>query len=163
MPLMNLDHFCQLPFEKGGRFLGFDLGVKSIGLALSDTNRRIATPFQVIQRTQWKKDADIFLKIIKDYQILGIIIGFPLNMNGTEGPRCQSTRQFVSNFLFLVDLPICLWDERLSTMAVTRTLVEADVSRAKRKKVVDKLAAAYILQGFLDAYTLRLSNLRGIN
>lgn len=153
MPLMNLDLFCQQPFEKGGRFLGFDLGEKSIGLALSDTKRNIATPFQVIQRTQWKKDSEVLLKIIKDYQIVGIIVGFPLNMNGSEGPRCQSTRQFVSNLLSLVNLPVCLWDERLSTMAVTRTLLEADVSRAKRKKVVDKMAAAYILQGFLDAFS----------
>lgn len=152
MSLMNLDLFCQQSFEKGGRFLGFDLGEKTIGLALSDTKRMIATPFQVIHRTQWKKDAEILLKIIKEYQVLGIIVGYPLNMNGSEGPRCQSTRQFVSNLLSLIDLPICLWDERLSTMAVTRTLLEADVSRSKRKKVVDKMAAAYILQGFLDAF-----------
>ena len=153
MPLMNFDLFCQQPFDKGGRFLGFDVGEKTIGLALSDTKRTIATPFQVILRTQWKKDADTLLKLIKEHHILGIIVGLPLNMNGSEGPRCQSIRQFVANLLSLIDLPICLWDERLSTIAVTRTLLEADLSRSKRKKVVDKMAAAYILQGFLDGFS----------
>ena len=152
MSLMNLDTFCQQPFEKGGRFLGFDVGEKTIGLALSDTRFSIATPLQVIQRTQWKKDAQTLLQLIQEHKVVGIIVGFPLNMNGTEGPRCQSIRQFVTNFLTVMDLPACLWDERLSTMAVTRTLLEADMSRAKRKTVVDKMAAAYILQGFLDAY-----------
>lgn len=149
---MNFESFCQHPFEKNGRFLGLDVGEKLIGLALSDINRTISTPFQVIQRTQWKKDALIFLKLIQDYRITGIVVGFPLNMNGTEGPRCQSTRQFAQNLLAVTDLPVCLWDERLSTMAVTRTLLEADLSRSKRKQVVDKMAAAYILQGFLDAF-----------
>lgn len=153
MSLLNFDLFYKLSFEKGGRFLGFDVGEKSIGLALSDANRTIATPFQTIHRTQWKKDAEALLKIIKEYKIVGIIIGLPLNMNGSEGPRCQSIRQFASNILSLIDIPICLWDERLSTMAVTRTLLEADLSRVKRKKVVDKMAAAYILQGFLDAFS----------
>ncbi len=152
MTLMNFDLFCQQPFEKGGRFLGFDVGEKTIGLALSDTKRTIATPFQVILRTQWKKDADTLLKLIKEYHILGIVVGLPLNMNGSEGPRCQSIRQFVTNLHSLIEIPICLWDERLSTMAVTRTLLEADLSRSKRKRVVDKMAAAYILQGFLDAF-----------
>ncbi|MBA3813739.1 MAG: Holliday junction resolvase RuvX [Alphaproteobacteria bacterium] len=152
MSLMNLDFFCQQVFEKKGRFLGFDVGEKSIGLALSDINCRIATPFQVIHRTQWKKDAEMLLKIINEHNIVGIVIGFPLNMNGSEGPRCQSIRQFVANLLLVIDLPLCLWDERMSTMAVTRTLLTADLSRAKRKKVVDKMAAAYILQGFLDAF-----------
>lgn len=149
---MNLDIFCQQAFEKGGRFLGFDVGEKSIGLALSDTKCMIATPFQVMHRTQWTKDAASLLKVIKEHHIVGIVIGFPLNMNGSEGPRCQSTRQFCANLLHFIDLPICLWDERLSTMAVTRTLLEADMSRSKRGKVVDKMAAAYILQGFLDAF-----------
>lgn len=151
MPLLNLENFSQISFVKGGRFLGCDVGEKTIGLALSDTNHKIATPFQVIRRTQWKKDAATLLHYIQEHHIVGIVVGFPLNMNGSEGPRCQSTRQFVSNLLSLQDLPICLWDERLSTLAVTRTLVEADLSRAKRSKVIDKVAASYILQGFLDA------------
>jgi len=151
MPLCTFDNFSQFSFKKGGRFLGFDLGEKTIGLALSDTSRLIATPFRVIHRTQWKKDSEILLKIINEYNIIGIVIGFPLNMNGSEGPRCQSTRQFASNLVAVIDLPICLWDERLSTVAVTRTLIEADLSRVKRSKVIDKVAASYILQGFLDA------------
>jgi putative Holliday junction resolvase len=149
---MNLDHFCQQSFEKKGRFLGFDVGEKTIGLSLSDANRTIASPFQTLHRTKWKQDAEILLKIIKDYTIVGMVVGLPLNMDGSEGPRCQSIRQFVANLLTLIDLPICFWDERLSTMAVTRTLLEADLSRVKRKKVVDKMAAAYILQGLLDAF-----------
>lgn len=154
MSLLNAELFCKISFEKGGRFLGFDVGDKTIGLALSDINRTIATPFQTIYRTQWKKDAEMLFKIIKDYKVVGIIIGLPLNMNGSEGPRCQSVRQFAANLLSFVDIPLCLWDERLSTMAVTRTLLEADLSRLKRKKVVDKMAAAYILQGFLDAFSV---------
>lgn len=152
MPLMNLDDFYQQSFENKGRFLGFDVGEKTIGLALSDIKCTIATPFEVIHRTQWKKDAEILSKIVREHHIVGAIIGFPLNMNGTEGPRCQAIRQFVTNLLLVIDLPICLWDERLSTMAVTRTLLTADLSRTKRKKVVDKMAASYILQGFLDAF-----------
>jgi putative holliday junction resolvase len=152
MPLLTFEKFSQLSFEKGGRFLGCDVGEKTIGLALSDTNRQISTPFQVIHRTQWKRDSEILLKIIIGHHIVGVVVGFPLNMNGTEGPRCQSTRQFVANLLSLHDLPVCLWDERLSTIAVTRTLLEADLSRAKRSKVIDKVAASYILQGFLDAF-----------
>jgi len=152
MALLDIDLFYKLSFEKGGRFLGFDVGEKTIGLALSDTNRMIASPFQTIHRTQWKKDVEVLLKIMKDYKIVGLIVGLPLNMNGSEGPRCQSVRQFAANLLSFTDIPLCLWDERLSTMAVTRTLLEADLSRAKRKMVVDKMAAAYILQGFLDAF-----------
>ncbi len=152
MPLLTFENFSRSSFEKGGRFLGCDVGEKTIGLALSDTNRAISTPFQVIQRTQWKRDSEILLKIITAYHIVGVVVGFPLNMNGSEGPRCQSTRQFVANLLSVHDLPVCLWDERLSTIAVTRTLLEADLSRAKRSKVIDKVAASYILQGFLDAF-----------
>ena len=108
MSLLNSDLFCKISFEKGGRFLGFDVGEKTIGLALSDINRTIATPFQTIHRTQWKKDAEILLKIIKDYKVVGIIIGLPLNMNGSEGPRCQSIRQFAANLLVFMDIPLCL-------------------------------------------------------
>jgi putative holliday junction resolvase len=152
MPLLTFENFSQSSFEKGGRFLGCDVGEKTIGLALSDTNRHISSSFQVIHRTQWKRDSEILLKTIIEYHIVGVVVGFPLNMNGSEGPRCQSIRQFVANLLSLNDLPVCLWDERLSTIAVTRTLLEADLSRAKRNKVIDKVAASYILQGFLDAF-----------
>ncbi len=151
MPFLQINEFSKFFCEKAGRLLGCDVGEKTIGLALSDTNRKIASPFSTIKRTQWKNDSQVLLKIIKDHHIIGVVVGFPLNMNGSEGPRCQSTRQFSSNLMSLCDLPVCLWDERLSTMAVTRTLLEADLSRAKRNEVVDKVAAAYILQGCLDA------------
>ena len=152
MPLLSFKDFSNLSFEKEGRFLGCDLGEKTIGLALSDKTLTIATPLSVIRRTQWKKDSKSLLEEIEKHHICGIIVGFPLNMNGSEGPRCQSVRQFVSNLLALCNIPVCLWDERLSTYAVTRTLLEADLSRTRRSQVVDKLAASYILQGFLDAY-----------
>lgn len=155
MPLLSFEAFSQNVFEKEGRFLGCDVGTKTIGLALSDRSKMIATPLTVIQRTQWKDDSLTLLNEINTHTICGIIVGFPLNMNGTEGPRCQSTRQFASNLLSMRDLPLCLWDERLSTRAVTRTLLDADLSRAKRGQVVDKMAACYILQGFLDAYGKR--------
>ena len=151
MALLSLTEFAHILFEKKGRLLGCDVGEKTIGLALSDVNRTIATPFDVIRRTQWKVDSKILLKVFSDHHIVGIVVGLPLNMDGSEGPRCQSIRQFSQNVLALSDLPLCLWDERLSTVAVTRTLLEADVSREKRKKVIDKMAASYILQGFLDA------------
>ena len=151
MPLLTFEKFSYLSFGKEERLLGCDVGKKTIGLALSDTTLKIATAFQVIHRSQWKKDSEILLKTILTYHIGVIVVGFPLNMDGSEGSRCQSTRQFVANLLTLQDLPICLWDERLSTLAVTRTLLEADLSRAKRSQIVDKVAASYILQGALDA------------
>lgn len=151
MPLLSFKDFSTVLYKQKGRILGCDVGEKTIGLASSDGSYTIATPLMTIQRSQWKKDSMTLLKEIEIHQICGIIVGFPLNMNGTEGPRCQSTRQFVANLLEIINLPTCLWDERLSTLAVTRTLLEADVSRAKRKQVVDKMAACYILQGFLDA------------
>jgi putative holliday junction resolvase len=150
MPLLSFEDFFGLSIEKEGRLLGCDVGTKTIGLALSDKMRTIATPLSVIHRTQWKKDSIILFKEIDAHSIWGVVIGFPLNMNGSEGPRCQSTRQFVSNLLNIRDLPICLWDERMSTLAVTRIFMEADLSRAKRAKIIDKAAACYILQGFLD-------------
>ena len=138
--------------------MGCDVGEKTIGLALSDVNRTIATPFDVIRRTQWRVDSKVLLKIFSDHHIVGIVVGLPLNMDGSEGPRCQSIRQFSQNVLALSDLPLCLWDERLSTVAVTRTLLEADISREKRRKVLDKMAASYILQGFLDSLRNRKSS-----
>lgn len=133
------------------RLMGLDLGTKTIGLALSDVSRTVATPFDTIRRTKFGKDAETLLAIIDTHGVGGLVLGLPVEMNGGEGPRCQSTRAFAANLLKLRDLPIALWDERLSTAAVTRTLLEADASRAKRAEVVDKLAAAYILQGALDA------------
>lgn len=136
--------------EDQNRLIGVDLGTKTIGLALSDLSRRLATPFQTLRRRIFREDAKKFLEICALQNVSGIVIGLPLNMNGTEGPRVQSVRAFVRNLSALTALPFFFWDERLSTAAVTRILLEANLSRAKRAAVVDRAAAAFILQGFLD-------------
>jgi putative Holliday junction resolvase len=138
-----------------GRLMGLDLGTKTIGVAISDGLRMAATPVETIRRTKFTVDAERLLALIATHSVAGIVIGLPLNMDGSEGPRVQSTRAFVRNLAQKTDLPIAFWDERLSTAAVTRTLIEADVSRARRSEVVDKLAAAYILQGALDRMWLK--------
>jgi putative Holliday junction resolvase len=146
--VVPLEAFLALPDH--ARLLGLDLGTKTIGLALSDVERQIATPLETIKRVKFSLDAVALLKIAEKHAVAGLIIGLPLNMDGTEGPRVQSTRAFVRNLVPLTPLPIAFWDERMSTMAVTRTLLDADASRSKRAAVVDKMAAAYILQGALD-------------
>lgn len=138
----------QLP--PSGRLMGLDLGSKTIGIAISDGLRLTATPLETIKRKKFGIDATRICELIEQHDISSIIIGLPLNMDGTEGPRAQSTRAFARNLKTRTELPIAFWDERLSTAAVTRTLIEADVSRAKRAQVVDKLAASFILQGVLD-------------
>jgi putative Holliday junction resolvase len=132
------------------RLMGIDLGTKTIGLAISDVERRIATPLETIQRTKFGKDAAHMLTLAKTYEIAAFVIGLPLNMDGSEGPRAQATRAFVRSFAALDPRPFVLQDERLSTAAVTRQLIEQNASRAKRAEVVDRMAAAYILQGVLD-------------
>jgi putative Holliday junction resolvase len=132
------------------RLLGIDLGTKTIGVAVSDLERSIATPVETIRREKFTVDAAHLLGIVRHQQAAAIVIGLPLNMDGSEGPRVQSTRAFVRNCAPLTDIPFVYWDERLSTAAVTRTLIEQDASRAKRAQVVDRMAAAYILQGALD-------------
>ena len=140
------------PFIKRGQaVLGLDLGSKTIGLAKSDLSFTIASPLETIRRTKFTKDALELKAIIDANEIGALVLGLPYNMDGTEGPRCQSTRQFAANLLEKFDIPITYWDERMSTQAVTRTLLEADASRKRRAEVVDKMAAAYILQGALDA------------
>ena len=136
--------------------VGLDLGDKTIGVAISDLRRTIATPTEVIRRTKFTEDAAKLLAIVKSRAIAGILLGLPLNMDGSEGPRVQSTRAFARNLLRLTDLPITYWDERLSTVAATRALLEADTSRKRRAEVIDQVAAGYILQGALD----RMANLR---
>ncbi|WP_127143406.1 Holliday junction resolvase RuvX [Pelagibacterium montanilacus] len=133
-----------------GKLMGLDLGTRTIGVAISDGLRMTASPLETIKRTKFTPDAQHLLALIDKHAIRGIILGLPLNMDGTEGPRVQSTRAFARSFAQKTELPIAFWDERLSTMAVTRTMLEADLSRAKRAEVVDKLAASYILQGALD-------------
>jgi len=148
-PALPLDAFAaRLP--PGARLIGVDLGTKTIGLALSDVGRRIASPLETIRRTKFARDTETLLALAARHGVGGLVIGLPLNMDGSEGPRVQSTRAFVRNLTALSDLPMAYWDERLSTAAVTRTLIEADRSRARRAELVDKLAAAYILQGALD-------------
>lgn len=132
------------------RLLGLDLGEKTIGLALSDTSRTIATPMLTLRRTKFSLDADRIGAIVREQNVGGLIIGLPLNMDGSEGPSAQSARAFGRNFSLRSELPIAFCDERLSTVAVTRTLLDADASRKKRAAVVDKMAAAFVLQGALD-------------
>ena len=136
--------------ETSGALLGVDPGTKTLGLAISDRTRLISTPLETIRREKFTLDAVHLLKIYSENQASALIVGLPVNMNGTHGPRTQSVRDFCTNLLKLQDLPIFLWDERPSTMAVTRSMLEADMSRKKRKENVDKLAAGYILQGVLD-------------
>ncbi len=133
--------------------MGLDLGTKTIGVALSDRSRRIATGRETIRRTKFSADAERLLKLASEDNAAAIIIGLPINMDGSEGPRAQSTRAFARNLERLTELPIVFWDERLSTAAVERMLIEADRSRARRSELVDKLAAAWILQGALDRLT----------
>jgi putative holliday junction resolvase len=135
----------------GARLLGLDLGEKTIGLALSDTLLTIATPLQTLKRGKFSVDAPALEKLITEHGVGGLVVGLPLNMDGSDGPSAQSARAFVRNFAARSPLPVVLWDERLSTAAVTRTLIDADASRKRRSEVVDKMAAAYILQGALDA------------
>jgi putative Holliday junction resolvase len=133
-----------------GKLLGLDLGTKTIGVAVSDGLRYSATPLETIARQKFTVDAERLKTLIAENAAVGIVLGLPLNMDGSEGPRAQSTRAFARNLARLVDIPIAFWDERLSTSAVTRTLIEADMRRSRRAEVVDKLAASYILQGALD-------------
>ncbi len=137
--------------KRGERLLGLDLGSKTIGLAISDSGFMIASPLDTIRRRKFTADALALKAIIDERQIGGLVLGLPKNMDGSDGPRVQSTRQFATNLLERFDIPIAFWDERLSTMTVERVLVnEADMSRQKRNAVVDKMAASYILQGALD-------------
>ena len=130
--------------------LGLDLGTKTIGVATSDPDRRLATAVETIARTNFTADAARLLALAQERKAAGFVLGLPINMDGSEGPRAQSTRAFARNLSKLTELPIALWDERLSTAAVERELIEADVSRAKRAAVIDQHAAVFILQGALD-------------
>ena len=135
---------------KQGRLLGLDVGDTTIGLALSDGLRTIATPLSTINRTKFQKDMALLQSTIEKNNVVGLVIGYPVNMDGSSGPRIQSTRTFASNLGKHITLPACFWDERMSTMAVQRTMLEADLSRQRRGELVDKLAASYMLQGLLD-------------
>jgi len=139
----------------GQRLLGLDVGAKTIGLALSDVGLNVATPMETIARTRFWADAERIVRAVRAQDVGGLVIGLPVSMDGREGPRCQSVRQFAANLLGQLDIAIAFWDERLSTAAVERVLIEeADLSRRRRAQVIDKMAAAYILQGALDAMTV---------
>ena len=130
--------------------IGLDLGTKTIGVAVSDTILSVATPIKTIRRKKFSIDAELLLGVISNKNCCGVIIGLPKNMDGSEGPRAQSTRAFARNFSVKTNLPITYWDERLSTVAAEKALLEADITRKRRAEVIDHVAAAYILQGFLD-------------
>ena len=155
MPVLPLVEAALL-LPARGSLLGLDLGTKTVGVAASDPDRRLANGVTTVERKAFKADAAAVLALAAERHAAGFVLGLPINMDGSEGPRAQSTRAFARNFAKLTALPIGLWDERLSTAAVERGLIEADMSRAKRAKVIDQHAAAFILQGALD----RLMRLR---
>lgn len=141
---------------RGTRLLGLDVGSKTIGMAISDPGLVVASPIGTIRRTKYAQDLTELGRVIRDREVGALVLGLPVNMDGTEGPRCQSVRHFAAGLIERADLlggepEIAFWDERLSTMAVTRMLIESDMSRKRRSEVVDKMAAAYILQGALDS------------
>lgn len=151
MPILELTDL-RAAVPPGQRLLGLDVGAKTIGLALSDVTWAIATPYETLRRGRFAADAARFGAIAAKEGVGGLVLGLPVSMDGSEGPRCQSVRQFAANLLGVADRPAAFWDERLSTAAVERMLIrEADMSRKRRGAVIDKAAAAYILQGALDA------------
>jgi putative holliday junction resolvase len=154
-PVLTLVEAAALLPARGG-LLGLDLGTKTIGVAVSDPDRRLATGVETIMRKAFTADATHLLGLAGERQVVGFVLGLPINMDGSEGPRAQSSRAFARNLARLTELPIALWDERLSTAAVERDLIAADASRRARAAVIDQHAAAFILQGALD----RLARLR---
>ncbi|HUC47829.1 MAG TPA: Holliday junction resolvase RuvX [Xanthobacteraceae bacterium] len=154
MPVLPLIDAAALLPERG-TLIGLDLGTKTIGVAASDPDRRIAAPVETIARRRFNLDAKRILELAAERKAAGFVLGLPINMDGGEGPRAQSTRAFARNLAQLTGVPIALWDERLSTAAVERALIEADASRAKRKAVIDAHAATFILQGALDRLARR--------
>jgi putative Holliday junction resolvase len=151
MPLLSIQEFRHLK-AKQQPLMGLDVGAKTIGLALSDHTWMISNPFKTLRRTKFSKDVHDLIALFHSQNVCGCVVGLPINMDGSEGPRCQSVRQFTQNLLVFEDIPVCFWDERLSTVAVTNTMLYADLSRKRRNQLVDKLAASYILQGALDRF-----------
>jgi len=151
MAVVDLAELSKI-LKPASRLMGLDLGTKTIGLALSDVTLMIASPLETIKRTKFTGDAIILEGLIDEHDVGGLVLGLPVSMDGSEGPRCQSTRQFAANLLERRDIAVTFWDERLSTAAVERILIgEIDMTRKRRAEVIDKAAAAYILQGALDA------------
>jgi putative Holliday junction resolvase len=152
---MAIGPLAEIEIAPRGALTGLDLGTKTIGVAVCDPDRKIAMGVETVARTNFTRDAARVLALAAERAAVGFVLGLPINMDGSEGPRAQSTRAFARNFSKLTELPIALWDERLSTAAVERGLIEADMSRGRRKEVIDQHAAMFILQGALD----RLANL----
>ena len=148
-PLVPIEDLPRL-LAPEARLLGLDVGTKTIGLALSDVTRSIATPYHTVRRTKFTEDAKVIQETVKEHQVGALVIGLPINLDGSEGPRAQSTRAFARNLAARIEVPMVFWDERLSTAAVERHLLEAGASRKRRAQVIDRMAAAYILQGALD-------------
>ena len=148
MSVVALDALRALP--SGKRLLGVDLGTKTIGLALSDVTRTVATPFETLMRVKLTADAGKIAAIVAKHEVGGLVIGLPINMDGSDGPMAQRARQFARDMAERLKLPVALWDERLTTAAVERGMIEADFSRKKRARLIDSAAAAYMLQGALD-------------
>lgn len=147
--IVDVEHFVTM-LPSGARLMGLDLGTKTIGIAVSDAGLSLASPRPVIKRKKFTLDVEQLTKFINAEEIGGLVLGLPLNMDGSEGPRAQATRAFARNLKGKIDLPIAYWDERLSTVAAERSLLEQDVSRAKRAERIDSAAASFILQGALD-------------
>jgi putative Holliday junction resolvase len=148
-PILDIEDLPKL-LVREARLLGLDVGSKTIGLALSDVTRSVATPYHTVRRTKFTEDANLIVEAIEKNEVGAIVIGLPLNLDGSEGRRAQSTRAFARNLAARIEVPIVFWDERLSTAVVERHLIEADASRKRRAEVIDRMAAAYILQGALD-------------
>ncbi len=149
MTVYNLKQF-QSSLPQIGRVLALDVGSKTIGLALSDVMRQLSSPVDTIRRTKFSLDAELIVELCEQELVAGLVVGYPLNMDGTEGPRCQSTRAFVRNLEEFIDLPTLLWDERMSSQEAEDAMLATDMSRQKRAEKVDKVAAAFFLQGYLD-------------
>jgi len=149
MPICNPSDLKRL-LKPGERLIGLDVGTKTVGMALSDTTLLVATPYDTIRRTRFQADAARLVAELARHKVGGIVVGLPVSLDGSEGPRAQSVRQFARNLLERLDLPLAFWDERMSTAAVEREMIAADLSRKRRAEIIDKVAAAYILQGLLD-------------
>ncbi len=149
MPICNPTDLKAL-LKPGARLLGLDVGTKTVGLALSDTRLVIASPLDTIRRTRFRDDAKRIVHEIEKHGVGGLVVGLPLGLDGRPTPRVQGVRQFASNLLTVIDLPLAFWDERMSTAAVERGMIEGDLSRRRRSEIIDRVAAAYILQGLLD-------------
>ena len=149
--LLNNPAELRAAVPPGRRVLGLDVGTKTIGLALSDTRLVIASPLDTIRRRRFREDMAVLFALAEGHEVGGLVIGLPLSLVGSDSPRTQSVRQFARNLLAMRDLPVAFWDERLSTAAVTREMIAHDMTRKRRAAIVDRVAAAYILQGFLDA------------